>query len=188
MRSERRASRNRVYSLVGGLLIVVLCLAALGSLATLGRRTLDARLYPWPDRTLRALAEAQERYRLGDLDRNGVHDYAASLSDLERAGQITRTLAEGVVHGYRYAVALDGEGYVITATPDEAVVGSGALHYAIDQFHVVRAAAGVAPGPDAEVFWHPVYHDVWPGVRPEPLGEAAARADPAGRPRGDVPR
>ncbi|MCW8139430.1 MAG: hypothetical protein KIT58_11080 [Planctomycetota bacterium] len=170
MRAERRSTRNRVYSLVGGLLIVVGCLVALGSLATLGRRTLDARLYPWPDRTLRALGEAQERFRTQDLDGNGRHDYAATLHDLERAGQITRTLAEGVVHGYRYAVALDGDGYVITATPDVAVVGTGALHYAIDRFHVVRAAVGAPPGPDAEVFWHPVYHDVWTGPRPEPIG------------------
>ncbi len=173
MRAERRSTRNRVYSLVGGLLVVIMCVVALSSLATLGRRALDARLYAWPDKTLRALAEAQERFRLQDLDEDGQHDYAGDLHELERAGQITRTLADGVVLGYRYAVQLEAAGYVITATPDVAVVGTAALHYAVDRFHVVRAAEGAPPGPEGEVFWHPVYGDVWPGLRPPPLGQPA---------------
>lgn len=171
MRSERRSTRNRVYSLVGGLLIVILCVVALSSLATVGRRALDARLYSWPDKTLRALAEAQERFKLQDLDEDGQKDYAAGLHELEQAGQITRTLADGAVLGYRYAIELDANGYVITATPDVAVVGTAALHYAIDRFHVVRAAVGARPGPDAETFWHPVYGEVWTGQRPAPLGQ-----------------
>lgn len=174
MRSERRSTRNRVYSLVGGLLIVIFSIVALSSLATVGRRALDARLYAWPDRTLRALAEAQERFKLQDLDGDGVRDYAAELRELEQAGQITRTLAEGAVLGYRYAVQLEADGYVITATPDPAVVGTAALHYRIDRFHVVRAAAGAPAGPDSDVFWHPVYGEVWAGERPAPLGRPAA--------------
>lgn len=173
MRSGRRSTRNRVYSLVGGLLVVILCVVALSSLATLGRRALDARLYAWPDKTLRALAEAQERFKLQDLDEDGQRDYASALSELEEAGQITRTLVDGPVHGYRYEVRLDATGYVITATPDVAVVGTGALHYAIDRFHVVRAAPGAPPGDEGPTFWHPVYGDVWEGERPAPLGQPA---------------
>lgn len=178
MRSERRSTRNRVYSLVGGLLIVVVCMVALSSLATVGRRALDARLYAWPDKTLRALGEAQERFKLNDLDEDGQKDYAADLHELERAGQITRTLADGAVHGYRYEVRAADGAYVITATPDVAVVGTGALHYALDRFHVVRAARGAPPGPEAEVFWHPVYGDMWTGERPGPLGQPAPEGGP----------
>lgn len=178
MRSERRSTRNRVYSLVGGLLIVVLCLVALSSLATVGRRALDKSLYAWPDRTLRALGEAQERFKIHDLDADGQKDYASDLHELERAGQITRTLADGSVLGYRYELHTDPDGFVITATPDVAVVGTGALHYAIDRYHVVRAAVGAPPGPDAEVFWHPVYGETWTGARPAPLGQPASEEAP----------
>lgn len=178
MRSERRATRNRVYSLVGGLLVVVLCMVALSSLATLGRRVLDAGLYAWPDRTLRALAEAQERFRLQDLDRDGQLAYADSLGQLEAAGQITRTLAEGEVLGYRYELLPAPDGFTITATPNVAVVGSAALHYSVDRFQVVRAAQGGPPGPEGPLFWHPVYGDVWEGERPRPLGRSDAAAPP----------
>jgi hypothetical protein len=183
MRSERRAARNRVYSLVGGLLVVVLCAVALGSLKALGRHALDTKLYPWPDKTLRALAEAEERFRIHDLDEDGQLDYAASLDELEAAGQITRTLAEGAVHGYRYEVRLGTSAYEITATPEPA--NSGLLHYRIDRSHVVRANLGGPATPASEIYWHPVYGEQWTGARPVPLGAdgrpevAAPKAAPA---------
>lgn len=180
MRSERRAARNRVYSLVGGLLVVILCVVALGSLRALGRHALDTKLYPWPYKTLRALAEAEERFRLNDLDADGQLDYAASLAELEQAGQITRTLSEGVVHGYRYEVRPLPGGYEITATPDAAQVGSGALHYRVDRTQCVRAEVGAPATAEAQIFWHPVYGDQWTGARPRAL-----RAD--GKPEEDAP-
>lgn len=175
MRSERRATRNRVYSLVAGLLVVVLCLLALSTLKGIGLKAIDAGLYVYPDKTLRALAEAQERFRLKDLDGDGQTDYAAGLDELEAAGQITRTLAEGQVHGYRYAVALDEQGFAITATPDVAVVGTEALFYWIDRDQVVRASVGGPATREAQVFWHPTYGDMWPAGRPPALA-ADARA------------
>lgn len=181
MRSERRSTRNRLYSLVGGLLVVVLCAVALGSLKALGRHALDTKLYPWPDKTLRALAEAQERFRIHDLDGDGQLDYAATLGELEAAGQITRTLAEGVVHGYRYEVRLESSAYEITATPDLATVGTGALHYRIDRSHAVRANVGAPATGQSDMYWHPVYGEQWTGARPRPLG-----AD--GRPQEDAPK
>lgn len=172
MRSERRATRNRVYSLVAGLLVVVLCLLALSTLKGIGQKAIDAKLYVYPDRTLRALAEAQERFRLRDLDEDGQLDYAAALAELERAGQITNALTEGTAHGYRYEVELEVQGFSITANPDLAVVGSDALFYRIDKHHVIRASVGGPTTSEAQVFWHPVYGDLWPAGRPPALGPA----------------
>jgi hypothetical protein len=170
MRSERRATRNRVYSLVAGLLVVVLCLLALSTLKGIGQKAIDAGLYVYPDRTLRALAEAQERFRLNDLDGDGQRDYAAALAELETAGQITRTLCEERVHGYRYVVELEVQGFSITATPDVAAVGSEALFYRIDKNQVVRASVGGPATNESQVFWHPIYGDLWPAGRPAALG------------------
>jgi hypothetical protein len=181
MRSERRATRNRVYSLVAGLLVVVLCLLALSTLKGIGLKAIDAGLYVYPDKTLRALAEAQERFRLQDLDGDGQVDYAAALGELEAAGQITQTLAERPVHGYRYAVELEVQGFSITATPDLAVVGSEALFYRIDKNHVVRAAVGGPATQESQVFWHPVYGDLWPPGRPPALGADGANGEDAER-------
>jgi hypothetical protein len=173
MRAERSGNRKRLFTLLGGAFMGVLGVVALGSLATLGRRTLDEKWYTHPDRTLRGLAEAEERYRLHDLDEDGRQDYAPSLEALEAAGQITHALATEEVRGYRYALRLEGDGFVATATPDVAVVGTDALFYSVDRFQVVRAARGGPPGPDAGVFWHPVYQNsLWQGEVPAALDEA----------------
>lgn len=179
MRSERRTSRNRVYTLVGALLMLILCFGALKSALNFTRRRIDSRLYAFPDKTLKALAEAMERFRLQDLDEDGQRDYPTSLDELEAAGQITERLARGDARGYRYELRADGAGFTITATPDVAAVGTDALWYSIDRGQVVRAAEGGPPGPDAGVFWHPVYnYETWSGRRPAALPPAADEERP----------
>jgi hypothetical protein len=170
MRSERRTSRNRVYTLVGAVFMLLVCFALLRSALNFTQRRLDTRWYAFPDRTLRGLAEAMERFRLNDLDDDGQRDYPTSLDELEAAGQITSRLARGHVRGYRYELHADAADFRITATPDVAAVGTGALHYSIDRMQVVRAAVGAPAGPEADIFWHPqLQYERWGGPRPAAL-------------------
>src|SRR5688500_18519452 len=152
MRSERRGTRNRVYMLVSAFLMLAIFVVALGSLSALSRQALSEVHYPYPDRVIVALAAAQERFRLHDLDEDKTLDYAASLAELEESGQITRTLATGTVHGYRYDLKSTGGNFEITATPDVALVGTAALHYRVDRTQVVRAEVGQPATAKSEVF------------------------------------
>jgi competence protein ComGC len=53
---------------------------------------------------LKAVSTAQESYREGDLDRNGVRDYAPSLQALAAAGLIDAALASGTKQGYQFTL------------------------------------------------------------------------------------
>lgn len=155
----RRSTRQRIYTLVAGALLLALGLGSLRGMLLLGRRKLDEKLYPYPWKVLVALAQVQERYRLHDLDGDGAKAYAPSLEALERAGAISHALAFEAVGGYRYGVvAADAQTWAIRAAP--AAEDPAALHYWVDQTHVVRAARGRAADRGADVFLDPRRADV----------------------------
>ncbi len=150
MRHEKRGTRNRVYTLVGALLVLGLAGLSLSLMLRAGRKKLDSRFYPYPHLVLGALCQAQERFRLRDLDGDGVRDYAASLAELEAVGIITAELAGGVVRGYRYDLGPAPQGgWRIAATPDVAAATSQSLSYWADASQVVRAAVG-QPAPPSQ--------------------------------------
>lgn len=162
MREDRRATRNRIYTLVAAGLMVVTALVAMSSFLVAGRTEIDKKIHRYPWKVLGAMVKLQERFRRDDLDGDGVHDYASALSELEEANLLQRTIVEEEVHGYRYAIATaTPTGWTATATP--ARVDSSTLYYAIDHTGIVRAAKDGLPGPDAKVYWHPQYERVWPG-------------------------
>lgn len=165
MRNEKRGTRNRVYTLVGALLVMGLAGLSLSLMLRAGRKKVGSHFYPYPHLVLAALCQAQERFRLRDLDEDGARDYAASLAELEAAGIITAELAGGAVHGYRYDLGPTPDGgWRFTATPDVSVVTSQTLSYWADASQVIRAAAGGPAGPDSVVYWHPTYGMQWPGA------------------------
>ncbi len=146
-----------MYSLVSMLLTAVLAIVAMAGFLRVGQRRLDERVYKDPVLTLKALAEAENRFRLG---RDEERRFARSLAELEEAGCITRRLASGDVGGYRYeVVAGEARRWAIAATP--AQVTSQALHYYMDHSQLIRARRGGPAGPDDEVFWHPFEGVVW---------------------------
>lgn len=165
MRHEKRGTRNRVYTLVGAVIVMALAGLSLNLMLRAGRRKLNTAFYPYPHLVLGALCQAQERFRLRDLDEDGKRDYATSLAELEAAGIITNELATSTVRGYRYELgpAPDG-GWQVTATPDVAVATSQTLSYWANSSQVVRAAAGGPAGPDSVVYWHPTFGVQWPGA------------------------
>lgn len=162
MREDRRATRNRIYTLVAAGLMVVTSLVAMTSFLVTGREQIDKKLHRYPWKVLRELVRLQERFRRLDLDQDGVHDYATALSELEQAHLLPRVIAEEEVHGYRYAITrASADGWGAAATP--ARVDSSTLFYEIDHTGVVRAAKDGPPGPDAAIYWHPQYERMWPG-------------------------
>lgn len=54
--------------------------------------------------TLQQIADAQTLYREGDLDGNGVYDYAPDLATLIRHGLLDGGLASGARAGYEFQV------------------------------------------------------------------------------------
>ncbi len=58
--------------------------------------------------TLKTIGAAQALFREADKDSNGVHDYAASLTDLAEAGEtglISKSLGDGFRQNYHFQVA-----------------------------------------------------------------------------------
>jgi hypothetical protein len=181
VKAERRATRNRVYSLVGGLVILVAAIAALRSMALLGQEKIGQKLYPFPGKVLKKLAEVQARYRQQDLDQDGKKAFAGSLAELEAAGCIMPDLAQGPVKGYRYAIVrADAFSYWLTAEPDgTAPIGTDTLFYAVDETQVVRAEVAAPVTSRSGVFLHPLHGDsLWSGPRPasEPAPDPAERS------------
>lgn len=169
MKAERRATRNRVYSLVGGLVILLAAIAALRSMALLGQEKIGQKLYPFPGKVLKKLAEVQARYRQQDLDQDGKKAYATSLAELEAAGCIMPDLAQGPVKGYRYTIVRANDwSFWLTAEPDgTAPIGTDTLFYAVDETQVVRAEVAAPVTSRSRVFLHPLHGtSLWSGPHP----------------------
>jgi hypothetical protein len=72
--------------------------------------------------SLRAIANAQSLFREGDMDKDGVLDYAPDLEALVKAGLLEPGLHDGVDSGYRFVVryhSLDQFIWSATAEPLE---------------------------------------------------------------------
>jgi hypothetical protein len=154
---DRRKLRQRVYSLVALVLTSLLAVVAMAALLQVGQNRIEEGVYRDPVLTLRAIGEAQNRFRLALGETGQPRRYAASLAELEEGGCITRRLASGAVGGYHYRVLERSVGWAAAATP--AAVGS--LHYFIDQSHVVRARRGDPATAESSVFWHPLRGLEW---------------------------
>jgi hypothetical protein len=185
--SERRSTRNRVYTLVGGSMVVLISVAALTTFRHLAEHRISADLYAHPHLTLVALAEAQERYSRELLAAEGKPRYATSLSELEQAGYITDNLATGKVEGYHYVMLeVTPQTWAMTASP---IDDPAQLHYYVDHTHVVRAARGGPAGPTSEVFLHPLHGRVWDetsGEQPAPSDVSPSDASPSDASSGSV--
>lgn len=154
--------RQRVWSLIALLLAVTLMIVGMGGLLQVGSRSIDRSVYSQPYRTLEALAKAQTRFRLRDLDENGKKDFAGSLQALGDAGCITQRLAGGEVGGYRYEVIqADAMTWSMRASP--VAVTSQTLFYFIDHSNTVRARVGAPADATCEVFWDPLRGMQWLG-------------------------
>ncbi len=115
---SKRDWRKRVYAMVTLGLVCVVGLVAMSSMLVRGHDVMNRKVYKFPLKTLMALTNAQNRFRRKDLDGDGQLDYAGSLTELEEAGTITGTLADGHVGEYRYQVLRASAGdYAIVATP-----------------------------------------------------------------------
>ncbi|RMG12157.1 MAG: hypothetical protein D6731_14405 [Planctomycetota bacterium] len=139
-------------------MVCVVGLSLLGGMFLRGRRELDRKVYAHPHLALAYLARAESRFRSFDRDGDGVHDFASSLEQLERAGVITPRLASGELAGYRYRILrADDRSWAAVAEPI-AVTSSSAFYY-VDESHVVRARLGAPADAGAEVYWSP--DDEW---------------------------
>jgi len=160
---DRRSNRQRMYSITALLLGVVVAIVAMSALLQVGTKRIDEKVYAFPWKTLKALSEAENRYRRHDLDKDGKHYYAKSLDELHAAGCITKKLAVGAIKDYSYAViyADTDKEYALTATPSEVTTES--LFYFVDQTHVIRANEGAPADARSKIFWHPFRGIQWSG-------------------------
>jgi type II secretory pathway pseudopilin PulG len=92
--------------------------------------------------SLQATYAAQTAFRDGDLDQNGLHDFAPSLAVLSAA---TGTALPAEAQGYDFAIAAaDATSFTATAIPVVPGV-TGARRFAIDETGTVTNAAVGAP-------------------------------------------
>jgi type II secretory pathway pseudopilin PulG len=92
--------------------------------------------------SLQAIGAAQTAFRDGDLDQNGLHDYAASLAALSAA---TGTAFPDEAQGYDFAItAADATSFTATAIPVVPGV-TGTQRFAIDESGTVTSVAVGAP-------------------------------------------
>jgi hypothetical protein len=92
---------------------------------------------------LRTLNTAQALFREGDLDKNGVLDYASSLAELGaklRAPLIDPALASGTRHGYTFTI-LQADRFTWSCVASPRRPGrTGDRYFFIDESGVIRFA------------------------------------------------
>jgi prepilin-type N-terminal cleavage/methylation domain-containing protein len=89
---------------------------------------------------LRTLTTAQALFREGDRDRDGVLDYATSLTELNRYGSlIDPVLASGTKQGYSFTIVSDDNRFVWSSTAEPVTPGkSGDRYFFVDESGVIR--------------------------------------------------
>jgi prepilin-type N-terminal cleavage/methylation domain-containing protein len=93
------------------------------------------------------ILQAQGDFKNGDLDRNGVHDYAGSLELLKNAGLLEGPLATGETDGYRFDLQASPDGSAFQLIADPAAPNrTGDRLFFVDETGVIRSSTSATPG------------------------------------------
>ncbi len=141
-----------VIAAVGAILLVIVVIIAAIAVPNLLRARMQANEASAIS-SLRTLVSSNAMFYQGEMESDGLHDYAESLVELERAGLIDTMLGSGTKSGYVftyepvYKPGDDGgpsaevEGYACYAdpiTPGE----TGRRQFFMDQDGTIRVAVG----------------------------------------------